>query len=434
MCATARLIAAGHSPVSIRRGIEVGLEIAIAELRRQARPIDSPRVVKHLMNTLLAGNPELGEILGEVVDSVGPDGAILVEDAPGIQTSYEYVDGVRWNGGFVSAFLLRSDEVTTARLMNPRILVTDYKLERAEQVLPALEACVAGGERNLFIVAPDVCDSAIGLLAANRERGVLETAMAVKAPSYGEQGTRILEDIAAITGGRCIRRVSQDRLADVTLDDLGRARQAWATQTSFGILGGRGDKAKVRQRIASAKTELSTTDPHDEYVTALIRERIGKLAGTAAVVRIGGPTRAQQEDSKLRVRAAITSARAAFAEGVVPGGGKALLQCARALEDVEASTETMVGVRALARALAEPMRVIAANAGIEASPIVDRARREPFVFDVVRRTWVDPWESGIVDPLKVTQAALETSVSAVATALTADVLIHRKEAPIASDP
>jgi chaperonin GroEL len=434
MRAGSRLIAAGHSPVSIQSGIQCGLEAATRALRCQARPIDGPAAIQGVVRTLVRGETGIGDMLAEVVDSVGPDGAIMVEDAQGMHTSREYIDGVRWNAGFVSTFLLRSDEVTTSRVMNPRIFVTDHSLKGAEQLLPVLEACVAAGERNLFIVAAEVSDAAIGLLVANRERGVLDRVMAVKAPSFGAQRTRILEDIATITDGRCIRREQQDRLVDVTINDLGRARQAWATQFAFGILGGGGEKTMIRQRIAEAKTELTHAGSDDAYTSALIRERIGKLAGTAAIVRVGAPGRAEQEDLKLRIEAAIRSARAAFAEGVVPGGGKALLLCAQALEAVETSGEAAPGFRALARALTEPMRVIAVNAGFEASPIVDRARRDPQVFDVVRRTWVDPWEGGIVDPLTVMQAALETSVSAVTSALAADVLVHRKNAATAVGP
>ena len=434
MRAASRLVAAGHSPVSIQSGIQRGFALATRELRRQARAIDGPADIERVIHTLLSGDAEIADMLGEVVDSGGPDGAILIEDAQGIHTSHEYIDGVRCNAGFVSTFLLRSNEVTTSHVMDPRIFVTDHRLERAKQLVPVLAACVAAGEHNLFIVAPQMSDAAIGLLVENRERGVLEMVMAVKAPSFGAQRTRILEDIATITGGRCICQERQDRLVDVTINDLGRARQAWATQFAFGILGGGGEKATSRQRIAEAKTELRHADTHDDYTTALIRERIGKLAGTAAVVRVGAPNRAEQEDLKLRIEAAIKSARSASAEGVVPGGGKALLSCAQALETAETSGDAATGFRALARALTEPMRVIVVNAGFEASLILDRARRDPHVFDLVRQTWVDPWEGGIVDPLTVTQTALETSVSAVMTALTADVLVHRKNAPTAVEP
>jgi chaperonin GroEL len=434
MHAGARLIAAGHTPVAIQSGVARALELAISELRRQARPIDEPADIERVVRTLISGDPDVVDMLSEVVESVGPDGAILVEDAQEIHTSHEYVDGVRWNAGFVSSYLLRTNEVATSRLVNPRIFVTDHRLETAQQAVPLLEACVAAGERNLFIVAADLSDAAVGLLVANREKGVLDSVMAVKAPSFGAQRAGILEDIAVITGARCISHDRQDRLSDVTCNDLGRARQAWATQFAFGILGGSGEKAMIRERIASAKVELSHADPGDAYATALIRERIGKLAGTTAIVHVGAPGRAEQVELKQRIEAAVRSARSAFLEGVVPGGGKALLSCAEALETVEASGDGAAGFRALARALTEPLRVIVGNAGFEAGLILDRARRGPYVFDVLRRSWVDPWDDGLLDPLPVTQAAIESSASAVMTALAADVLIHRKNAPIAERP
>ena len=434
MHAGVRYIAAGGDPVSVARGMRRGSEVATAELRGLARTIDGPlEIARAVAGALGPGRLELAETLGEVLDSVGPDGAILVEDAHGTRTAHEYIDGVRWNEGFVSSFLLRPDEATTARVTNPRVLVTDYSLDRAEHLLPALEACVQAGDRNLLVIAPEVRDAAVGLLAANRERGVLEGVVAVKAPSFGVQRTRILEDIAVITGGRCVCQERQDRLVDVTAGDLGRARQAWATRFAFGILGGQGSKASIRQRISDARAELSSAD-NDAHTLRLIRERIGKLAGTAAIVRVGAPTRAEQQELKLRVEAAIRSARSALAEGVVPGGGAALLGCIPALETLQPGGQEAYGLKALAEALAEPTRWIVANAGLQAAPVVARARGEQRVFDVVQRTWVDPWSSGIVDPLAVTLAALETSVSTVATTLTSDVLIHRANAPMAIEP
>lgn len=437
MHAGVRYAAAGGNPVGVARGMQRGLEIANAELRRQARTIDGPwEITRVVSRNLLQGRADLAEIVGEVVDSVGSDGAILVEDAQGTSTTHEYVDGVRWNEGFISSFLLRREEATTARVLNPRVFVTDYTLERAEQLVPVLEACVGAGDRSLLVVAPEVRDAVVGLLVTNRERGVLDQVVVVKAPSFGVQRTRILEDIATITGGRCVCAERHDSLAHVTAGDLGRARQAWATRTAFGILGGQGSKATIRQRIAEARAELGAgTD--DAYTANLIRERIGKLAGTTAIIRVGAASQAEQEDLKLRVEAAVRSARAALSDGVVAGGGAALLACAPSLcRGVGALTaeDEAYGARAVATALAEPMRVIAANGGLDAEAIVARARCERRLFDVVERTWVDAWDAGIVDPLTTVVAALDTSVSMVATALTAEVLIHRRNAPTALEP
>ncbi|HLZ32326.1 MAG TPA: chaperonin GroEL [Chloroflexota bacterium] len=432
-----RYLAAGGNPVLVRRGMERGLAAALAALRAQARPIDGPTEIARVVAGSLR-SAELADMLGEVVDAVGPDGAILVEDAQGTTTVLEYIDGVRWNEGYLSAFLLRQDEGSTARLLNPRVLVTDCPLDRAEDLLPTLEACVGAGERNLLIVAPDIRDAAVGLLVVNRERGMLDGAMAVKAPAFGAQRTRILEDIAVITGGRCVCMDRHERLADVTIDDLGKARQAWATRVAFGILGGQGSKPGIRQRIAEARAELGTI-ADDAYVADKIRERIGKLAGTAALIRVGAASKSEQEDLKFRIEAAVLSARSALCDGVVPGGGAALLACIPAVAAVAASGDEAVGIRALVHALAEPLRAILANAGLEAAPIVHEARRraeaedDARVYDVLRGAWVGAY-GAVVDPLPVALAALESSVSAAALALTSEVLIHRKDPPLSTTP
>jgi chaperonin GroEL len=433
--AGARYVAAGGNPVALRRGLELGLATAAAELRRQARPVDLPSDLARLVGGTLREH-HLAELIGEVLDTVGPDGAVLVEDGETTETVREYLDGVRWNEGYVSPFLLGRGEGATARLLNPRLLVTDHPLERREQLVPALEACVGAGDRSFLVVAPHVSDPVVGLLAINRERGVLDAALAVKAPSFGEQRTRILEDLAVATGGRCVRAEAGERLEDVTAADLGRARQAWATRSAFAVIGGAGSRAAIRQRVAEAKAELraveAATDA-DPYVRDKIAERIGKLAGSAAVVKVGAASQAARAELKLRVEAAVRAARAAQRSGVVPGGGAALLACVPAVSAMPLGGDEAVGAAVLARALCEPMRAILENAGLAPGPIV-AAPRPGCAFDVLRRAWVDPWADGILDPLAVVEAALETSVSTAATSLTAEVLIRHKRAPVAVEP
>jgi chaperonin GroEL len=426
-------LAAGGNPVGVRRGLECGLNVAIAQLERQARTIDGPAEIARVIHGSVADSG-LAEMLGEVIDAAGTDGAILVEDAQTTRTTHEYLDGVRWNEGYLSSFLLRKDETDSSRLLNPRILITDHVLNRADDLLPVLEACVGAGERSLFIVAPEIGDSAIGLLVANRERDVLEHAMVVRAPSVGEQRGRILEDLAIATGGRCISQARGDRLSDVRLEDLGRARQAWATRVAFGILGGAGSRSRIRERITEVRAELAQIPKMDVFATSKVQERIGKLAGTSVIVRVGAPTAAEQAELKVRVEAAIRSARAGLAHGVVPGGGAALVRCIPTLESLECAADERVGVQALTSALEEPTRVIARNAGFEAEPIVCRARGSQEVFDVLERGWVDAWAQGLIDPLEVVRTALEVSVSSAAVALTTDVLIHRKDAPVSVEP
>jgi chaperonin GroEL len=431
-----RYIAAGWDPVGVRNGLELGVRAALKHLRAQARPIELPETIAQVVVSEL-GDVELANTLGQIVDAVGPDGFIGVEDAQGASTSHEYQDGMRWDqGGYVSTFLLKAGE-NVGRVLEPRVFVTDFELNSARQLLPALEACVEDKCRGLLVVATEVRDSAVGLLVLNRERGVLDDVLAVRAPSHGSDRSAILEDMAVATGARCILRERHDRLGDVVATDLGSARQAWANRTSFAILGGRGAHAAIRARIVEARAELGRFDG-DDPARERIQERIGKLVGTAAAIRVGGSTQVEQSELKVRVESAVKTARAALRSGVVPGAGAALLACASALDRIQEqlSADEIAGVRLLAGALVEPMAVIAQNAGLEPGPILAEARRRgsPWLFDVVQRRWVDAWVAGVVDPVEVAATALQVAASSVATALTAEVLIHRGAAPLALQP
>jgi chaperonin GroEL len=428
-----RYVAAGGNAMLLKRGIERGLDAVLDDLNKQATKIELPSEITSIVSGIVR-NQKIAEMLGEVMDSVGPDGSVLVEEAQGTETGHEYIDGVRWNEGYVSHFLLREGE-TEARIIDTRIFVTDIFLDKAEQLVPVVEACVKAGERNLFVIAPEVKESALALLIVNREKGILDNAVAVKAPAIGTQRTRILEDIAVATGGRCLTQEAQDPFDEVMIHDLGTARQAWATRFHWGILGGGGSKGAIRQRINEAKAELRTI-VDDDYVRNKIKERIGKLAGAAAVVRVGAPTKPDRDDLKFRVEAAVTVARSALQEGVVPGGGAAYVAAARALESVEARGDEAVGLKVLAEALEEPMRAIAENAGLDPSPIVHEARRRGpgWTFDIVSQEWVEARSASLVDPLPVTVAALKGAVSAATMAMTTDVLIRHKKPDTAVNP
>lgn len=420
----ARSIAAGISPPALRRGIERGVAAAGQELRRLARPVDGPEALAGVARAVL-GDEKLAAMVGEVVDAVGPDGAVLVDEAQATEVTYDYVDGQRWDAGFASPHFLDAGQAV-ARLLEPRVFVTDVVLERAEQLLPLLEVCVAAEERRLLIVAPEVRDAAVALLLVNRQQGVLEQVLAVQAPSIGAQRTRILEDIAVATGGRCLVAEAGGRPEEVTPGDLGSARQAWASRRTFAILGGRGSREAIRRRIGEAKAELAATD--DPTLIRRIRERIGKLAGAAAVVRVGAPTDDAREELKVRIEAAVQSARLGLEQGVVAGGGAALLACGAGLERLDLEGDAAIGARILARALEAPLRTIAANAGRDPSPIVHAARRRgpDWAFDVVRGAWVQAHEVGLVDPLAVALAALKGGASAGGLALTTEALVRRR--------
>lgn len=429
-------VAAGVDPQMLRRGIEGALSVASAELRGQARPIETAVEVARCIAGIVR-DPELAGIIGEVAEAVGPEGAVLIEDWQGTATKAEYIDGLRWKGGLLSPYLLAAGE-TAGRLREPRILATDCPLADAKVLLPVLEACVAAGERQLLVIAPEVGAAALGFLIANRERGVLGGALVVRAPGTGDGQARILEDIAVATGGRAFLMATGARLSDVAIGDLGRARQVWATTDSFSILGGRGDRAAIRLRIGAAKAELRALAADEERARRGIRERIGKLAGTAAILYVGAPTESARAEMRVRIEAAVTAAQAALREGVVPGGGAALRACAPALERLAASlpADEALGARLLARALPSPMRSIALNAGIDPSAIFADARTcEPgWTFDVLERRWVDAWEAGILDPLPVVLASLEGSVSTAVMALTTDVLVRHRRPETAKTP
>lgn len=427
-------IAAGASPVSLKRGIERGLEATLGALARQTRRVDEAEEIA----ALIAGtvrDPDLAARIGSIVEAVGPDGSILIEEGEGIETTWEYEEGVRWHEGYVSPHLLKKGE-TVVRLLEPRILVTNHIVERVEQLLPALEACAAAGERSLLVIAQDVRDAAVAIMVLNREGSQFDHVMAAKAPHFGDQRAGILDDLATVTGGRSVLIDRHERLEDVTLADLGRARQAWVTHSHFGILGGRGEKAAIRERIKIVKQELRATSEDDQWSRERVKERIGKLSGLSAQIKVGAPTPSTRDELKLRVEAAVTSARAAVQDGVVPGGGAALVACGPALKSLELSGDEALGARILARALAEPMRTLARNAGLDPSAIVAEARKRGpgWTYDVVDNGWVNAWKAGILDPLPVTTAGLEAAVSAAGAALTSDVLIHHKNPSVSVQP
>jgi chaperonin GroEL len=421
-----RLLAGGLDVVALCEGLRDGLQIALADLEARSWRIDHPdeiaRVARHSLS-----DPVLAEMLGEILDTVGPDGIIMVENAHGTETSHQYIDGVRWDGGYLSAHLLPVGEAT-ARVLEPRILITDLAVERPEQIVPALEACVAAGTPRLVIIAPEVRDSVIAMLLANRQREVLTAALAIGAPSIGYQRTGILEDLAAITGGRCVRSELGNRLENIGPDDLGSARQVWASRQAFGVVGGHSDRAAVRKRLADVRAELAAGQD-DQYVRTKVRERLARLTGTGASIQVGAPTQRSRDLLKQQIEAAVTSTRLAVESGVVAGGGGALLACVVELERQAGAGDHGAGVRLLARALTAPAQAIARNAGLDGRAIIYQrpAPDTPSAFDVVAGAWLDARESGLVDPIGVTRAALEVAVSTAATALTAEVLIRRRD-------
>lgn len=430
-----RAIAAGENPVSLRHGIERALVIAVQALRSQARPLRGRRALATVINGALHDD-SLSIQVAEVLESVGVDGAIMIEDALSNQTTIEYIDGMRWNEGWLSpSFQQGTDQ--TIRQTEPLILLTDAAIERPAQLLPAIEACLKTATRELFIVAPGISDAALALLLVNRERGVLTSAVAVRAPSHGDMRTAILHDLAAWVGGRCISPNAGERLENVTVEDLGSARQSWVRRDQFGIVGGRGDRAAIRARIGQARAELrGVTD--DVWRREKLKERIGKLSGTAAIILVGAPALAARDELKVRLEAGIAAGRAALRAGVVAGGGVAYLACAAHLEATagDQPSDEGQGMTLLARALARPMHILLRNAGLAPAPIIHEARLRgaDLAFDVLKGAWVDPWIDGPLDSVAVLESALTTCVSMVGTVLISDAVIHRQNPPMSAQP
>jgi len=430
----APLLAAGLHPSALDRGLAAGLDVARRELTEQTRRPTAPDRLAALVAGIVQ-EAEPAALIVDAVDALGPDGVVLVEDGHGAGTTCFCGEGIRWETGCLSPAFLPAGQ-SVIRTLEPRILVTDWPIERAEQLVPVLEVCARAGERRLLIVAPALAEGALALLLANRDRGALDWICAVRAPSVGLQQARILEDLAVLTGGHCRRREAGERLEQARLDDLGSARQAWATRSGFGILGGRGQRGAIRQRLREVTAEFERAD--DGHTRSKVRERLGCLVGAAAHLRVGGRTRPEQEERKQRVEAAVRAAQAALAGGTVAGGGAAYVAAAEALAPLarRLPADEAAAVRVLAHALREPLRAIAENAGLPAAPLlVDARRRCPAAaFDVVRCAWVDPEEAGLLDPAPVMQTALDVSGSLVRQLLSVGVVVHRSWPAIDSSP
>jgi chaperonin GroEL len=423
-----RLAAAGANPVGLERGIRDAARTVRETLRSTATPIDTPDEIAAVVRAS-AHDEALAKVVAEAVDGAGPDGMVIVEAGVADRPQLDHIEGVRWDAEIASPYLL-PEEGATARIIDPRVLLYDGEISTAEQMAPALEACLRDGSRAIFVVAHEIKDSAVGLLLTNRDRRVLEAVLAAKAPSVGSQRVRILEDLAIITGGRCIRPEHGDTLDHVRPEDLGSARQAWATRAAWGVFGGRGSVATVRQRVVAVRAELEQA-ADDPASLPRIRERIGRLLGLTTRVMVSGMDERTRDEQKLRAEAAVASAQAAVRGGVVVGGGGALIHAARGIDRTGRNDEAC-GRQALALALEEPMRVIAANAGLASEHMVARARghEAPLAYNVLAGTWSD----AVLDPLDVVEAALDTAISAATIALTTGAVVHRPKGPISWEP
>ena len=432
--------AAGTNVMMIRRGIEKGLAAAVEALRVQAKPLVDPSQVKALAIAAAGGDREIGSYVAEMLDVIGTDGVLVVEESTTTRTDREYVEGLQWDSGYVSSHFCTDLERMEAIIENPIIVATDLNLDRAEQLLPLLEAIVArkqAGERfgGLVLFANEITGTALGLLATNHERDVLRC-VGIKAPGAGDRRVRILEDIAILTGGRIVAEDAGETMENATWAVVGRARRVWCNRDFFSIVGGMGDQARIKERTSEIKRLLPTAE--GDFERDKMRERIGKLSGGVGVLKVGAPSERERDTRKQRGEEAIVAARAASEEGVVPGGGAAYFACFPAMRDLATtlSRDEAIGVRVLIQAMEAPTEWIARNAARDHRAILAKLRTAApgHGYDAIGDRITDMTEAGILDPLKVVRGALEFGVSAGCMALTTEALVLTEKSSPAVNP
>ncbi len=420
-------VAAGANPMQLKLGIEAATAALSMRISEMARTIDSFDEIASVAS-ISAQDPEIGHLIAEVMDKVGKDGVITVEESRGLEFETEYVEGMQFDRGYISPYFVTDTDTMEAVVEDAYILIYDKKISSAQDIVPILEKLVQIGKKNLVVVAEDVDGEALATLVLNKLRGMIN-ALAIKAPGFGDRRKAMLQDIAVLTGGTLITEEMGRKLESVTIADLGRAAKVVSTKDETTIVDGQGDEGEINGRVDQIKVEIdrSTSD----YDREKLQERLAKLAGGVAVIRVGAATEVELKEKKHRVEDALSATRAAVEEGIVPGGGVALLNALPALDDVVvAEGDPTTGVGILRRALEAPMRKIAENAGVNGDVIIQNVRRAQeesgdmnIGYDVLTNEYVDMLDAGIIDPAKVTRGALENAASIAAMILTTEALI-----------
>ncbi len=422
-----RNVAAGASAIDLKRGLDRGLNIAVEALRSLSRPVQSRREKVQVATVSAHNEPSIGELVADAMEKVGPEGVISVEEAKATETVLEVVEGMQFDRGFLSPYLITNPEKMQSELDDPFILLCEKRITSMKDLLPILEQ-VARMSRSLLIVAEDVEAEALATLVVNKLRGVLACA-AVKAPGFGDRRKAMLEDIAILTGGRVIAEELGIKIENITINDLGQAKRVVTDKDNTTIIGGAGEKAAIEARCNDLRKQI--TDATSEYDREKLQERLAKLTGGVAVIRVGAPSEAEMKSRKEAFEDAISATRAAMAEGIVPGGGLALLRTIDAVEREAAKCEgdERTGLLILKRALEAPTRQIAENSAADGGVVVDRMRSGSgnFGFDAARGVYGDLMEAGIIDPTKVVRIALENAVSVASVLLLTEATIT--EAP-----
>ena len=429
-----RNLAAGANPMVLKKGIEAATEAAVEGLRNLSQPINGKQAIAQVAANS-AADETIGKLISDAMETVGADGVITVEESKTMNTGMTTVEGMQFDRGYASAYMVTDTEKMEAVLDDPLILITDKKVSNIQELLPLLEQVVQTGKK-LLIIAEDVEGEALSTLVVNKLRGTF-TCVAVKAPGFGDRRKEMLQDIAILTGGTVISSETGMELKEATLNLLGRARQVKVNKENTTIVGGAGEKADIDARVAQIRAQIADTT--SDYDREKLQERLAKLAGGVAVIQVGAATEIEMKERKLRIEDALAATRAATEEGIVPGGGIALLNVlnnVRPLLDTYTG-DAKTGVQIILRALEEPIRQIAMNAGIDGSVIVENIKRENkpgFGYDALKDEYVDMIERGIIDPTKVTRSALQNAASVAAMVLTTESLVADIPAPAPAAP
>ncbi|MDD3997270.1 MAG: chaperonin GroEL [Sphaerochaetaceae bacterium] len=428
-------VAAGVNPMGIRRGVDKAVEDTIKELKRQARMIKDKEELAQVASISANNDREIGDEIANAMEKVGKDGVITVEESKTIETTTDFVEGMQFDRGYLSPYFATNRDTMTSILEDPYILIYDKKISNMKDLLPVLEKVAQAG-KPILIIAEDVDGEALATLIVNTIRGTL-TAVAVKAPGFGDRRKAMLEDIAILTGGQVVSEELGLKLENTDLSQLGRAKTVKVEKDNTTIINGAGKQSEIKDRISQIKVQIQDTT--SDYDREKLQERLAKLAGGVAVINVGAATEVELKEKKHRVEDALSATRAAIEEGVIAGGGVALIQAAKSLESKNLSNldeEEAIGYKIVRRALEEPIRQIAENAGLDGSIIAERAKSEkPDVgFDAAKMVWVNMFDAGITDPAKVTRSALQNAASIASLILTTECSITDIPAPEPAAP
>jgi len=428
-----KMVASGANPVFIRRGMELASKKVIEELTKRAKKVESNEEIAQV-GAISAGDVEIGQLIAQAMEKVGESGVITVEEARSLDTTLEVVEGMQFDNGYLSPYMVSDSERMVVEMDNPFVLITDKKIANMKELLPILEKTVELG-RPMLIIAEDVEGEALATLVVNKLRGTLNIA-AVKAPAFGDRRKAMLQDIAILTGGEVISEEKGIKLETADLNFLGQAKKVRITKDNTVIVDGLGKKNAIQGRIEQIKNSIAETT--SDYDREKLQERLAKLAGGVAVIKVGAATETEMKERKLRIEDALNATKAAVEEGIVPGGGTILIQIAKAIEDFKLEGEEGLGVEIVKKALSAPLRQIVINAGIDAGVVIEKVKNSEngIGFDAAKEEYVDMVKAGIIDPAKVTRSAIQNAVSVSSVLLTTEVAVgnEKEQSPAGGMP